>query len=52
MKDAAAVATQLVVAKSKLTARNTLARTQIVRIYGRLDTIGYGIDIPLPTGRG
>ena len=50
MKDAAVVAAQLVVSKGELAARNAQAMAQIVRIHDGIDTIGYGIDIPLPSG--
>ncbi|MHC8342524.1 phage tail protein [Pseudomonas sp. RT6P73] len=45
MKDAAAHAAQLAVAKTELTARNSKALAQIARIQERIDTIGFGIDI-------
>lgn len=45
MKDAAAVAAQLVAAKAELAARNAQAVNQIARIQDRIDTIGYGIEI-------
>ncbi|WCM48974.1 phage tail assembly chaperone [Pseudomonas sp. WJP1] len=44
MKDAAAQADQLAVAKAELSARNFKAVTQIARIQDRIDTLGYGID--------
>ena len=44
MKDAAIQAAQLLAAKAELSARNSKALTQIVRIQERIDTIGYGID--------
>ncbi|WP_223505515.1 phage tail protein [Pseudomonas sp. GL-RE-29] len=44
MKDAAAQAAQLAVAKAELSARNAKSLTQIARIQDRIDTLGYGID--------
>lgn len=45
MKDAAAAAAQLAIAKSELAARNTKATAQITRIQDRINTIGFGIEI-------
>lgn len=45
MKDQAAQAAQLAVAKALLAVRNAQAVTQIARIQDRVDTIGFGIDI-------
>lgn len=45
MKDAAAAALALDLAKAELATRNAVAVDQIVRIKDRVDTLGYGVDI-------
>lgn len=49
MKDGAAQAAQLAVAKAELSARNAKALAQIARIQDRIDTLGYGIDAGMAT---